>query len=201
MPEDELYSIKDVAEILNVPLVTVQNWIREGVLTPSIHSDDKTSYFRPQQIQSLAEKKEKRSSPDFEKKRILIIEDDTLVAKSLKSLLEKEGWHVFYAPLGLAALDLGVHEEFDLVITDIRMPGMNGIEALKALRVLQERFGKPQVPEIILTAYDIEEVRREAQKMGVAEFLMKPFQVPELLDIIRRHLKIQLHSDKPSLES
>lgn len=120
--------------------------------------------------------------------RVLVIEDDPLVGQSLKNLLQKEGLEVVLAPLGIAALDFGAHEAFDLVISDIRMPGMNGIQALQAIRDLCVRFGKPCAPEIILTAYNIPEIKEEAKRMGVAEFLLKPFDVQELLAVIRRHL-------------
>lgn len=134
---------------------------------------------------------------DVHSQRILVIEDDPLVSQSLKNLLEKEGFEVLVAPIGLAALDLGVHESFDLIIADIRMPGMNGLEALKALRELQSGFERPQVPEIILTAYDIREVREEAQKIGVAEFLMKPFDNEKLITLIKKHLRVANPSGEP----
>jgi CheY-like chemotaxis protein len=122
------------------------------------------------------------------RKRILLIEDEPLVGRTLKNLLRKEGLEAVVAPVGLAAMDFAANGAFDLIIADIRMPGMDGLKTLKAIRALYCEFDKPPVPEIILTAYDDPEVRQEAERMGIREFMLKPFESADFLNLLRRHL-------------
>jgi DNA-binding response OmpR family regulator len=129
------------------------------------------------------------SSPSVEgEKRILVIEDDPMVSQSIRNLLEKEGYNAVVAPVGLAAMDFAADETFVLIISDIRMPGMNGIKTLKAIRELRREFQKPPIPEIILTAYDDAEIRKEALGMGVCEFMLKPFDADELLKTVKKYI-------------
>lgn len=128
-----------------------------------------------------------KSTP--KKKRILIVEDDALVRESVKNLLEKGGYEVRLAPLGVAALDPAFMEVLDLVIADIRMPGMNGLETIKAIREVRRQFGKPAIPEIILTAYDDEPVKKEAGRMEIRAFILKPFEAKSFLGVVRKKLK------------
>jgi len=123
------------------------------------------------------------------KNRILVVEDDVLVGESIKCFLENFGYDAASVSIGLAALDLVSREHFDLIIADIRMPGMNGIETLKAIRDLQHQFNKPPIPEIILTGYADEAVEKESKRMGISDFIMKPFRTDAFLDAIRRNLK------------
>lgn len=121
--------------------------------------------------------------------RILVLEDDALVAASLKNLLEKAGFEVQTASIGLAALDLAASAPLDLVIADIRMPGMNGIQALRALRELRRHFGGSPIPEIILTAYDDAAIKKEAERMGIRDFILKPFDFDSFLALIQKRVK------------
>ncbi|PIV39621.1 MAG: DNA-binding response regulator, partial [Candidatus Omnitrophica bacterium CG02_land_8_20_14_3_00__42_8] len=77
---------------------------------------------------------------------------------------------------------------FDLIISDIRMPGTNGIEAISQIREYLKQDKKAQVPEIFITGYASEENYKQAIQLKVAEYIYKPFDMNELLDIIKRHL-------------
>ena len=72
---------------------------------------------------------------------------------------------------------------FDLVLTDIHMPGMDGIEATKALRALEERLGRPRTPIIALTADVLETGRRACREAGMDGFLTKPIEPKQLEDM------------------
>ena len=89
---------------------------------------------------------------------------------------------------GDEALELLSRDAFDLILTDVRMPKMNGLETLKAIRKLRNQFGKPPLPEIILTAYEDPEAIQEAKALGVREFLLKPFEVGEFVNALQRNL-------------
>lgn len=184
MSDENLLSIQEVTDILNVPAQSIYEWIEKGTLrTVSV---DGELCFHPREIQALFETKDSESAR--QKRSILVIDDDPLVGESLKILLGRAGYMAGMVPIGLAALDRISREVFDLILTDIRMPGMNGLETLKAIREVQSHCGKPQVPEIVMTAYDDPGVREEAERMGVREFILKPFEIQDLLGTLEKNL-------------
>lgn len=194
--KEDLISVRDVSEILSVSRRTVHDWVKKGILKPT--RVDGALHFHFRDIQSLLRRRPLDSSE--RKKRILIIEDDLLVGQSLKSLLESAGFDTDVVSIGLAALDLVSKEIFDLLIADVRMPGMDGLETLKAIRDIRRQFGEPLIPEIVLTAYDDPTVRKEAERLGVREFILKPFEVESFLSILRENLdaignEVSRHAD------
>lgn len=190
MVNQPLLSVKDVMKHLNVSRRTIYYWIDKGMLKPVRLGG--VYRFHPEDMDILLEKS--RVGEGGRKKKILAIDDDILVRESLKSLLAREGFEITMVSSGTEALDLLSKEAFDLILTDMRMPGMNGIETLKAIREARAKFGKDPLPEIILTAYDEPGVREEAKKLGVKDFLMKPFDLNEFVGVLRK----QLSSPAPS---
>lgn len=182
MAQEELLSIREVIDILSVPRHTINQWIENGTLAAVPVAG--ALRFRPADVRALFEKQ----SNGGLKGRILVIDDDPLVGQSLKILLEKSGYETLVASIGLAALDALSRETFDLILTDIRMPGMDGIETLKAVRELRRQFKKPAAPAIVITAYEDKEVKKEAECLGVRDFILKPFEIEELLAAINRNL-------------
>ena len=182
---EDLLTIQDVVQILNVPRNTVDQWVKQGTLTAVRVGAIRRFY--PGDIRRVFEE---QTGSSQRKKRILVVDDDPLVGRSLRRLLERLGFDTAVASIGLAALDLVSREVFDLIITDIRMPGMSGLEALKAIRTLRREFGKPPVPEIVITAFDDETIREEADRMGIREFIVKPFEIDELVAALKRHLNL-----------
>jgi nitrogen regulation protein NR(I) len=117
--------------------------------------------------------------------KILIIEDDTSLAWSLKHVLQVEGYNVdtaFNADEGLARAK---DNSFDVVVTDLQMPGFE-VESDKAgLELINRvRAAKPQLPIILMTAHHTTETAIEATKFGAYDYLLKPFDPAELLDMI-----------------
>lgn len=184
MAQEQLLSIQEVTQILEIPESMVQHWIKKGILHPV--SAEGVWHFYPQDIRDLFE--ERQAGAGARKNRILIIDDDPLVGESLRKLLEKTRYEARVASVGLAALDLVSRESFDLILTDIRMPGMDGIETLKAIRALRNSAGKPPLPEIVITAYFDEKIRKEAGALGVRGFILKPFEITELLSALEKIL-------------
>lgn len=184
MSQEDFLSVKDLTRILSVSHDTVYSWIDQGFLRPV--SLDEPVQFRVEDVQELVKQHLPSSAHSS---RVLIIDDDILVGNSLKILLEKSGFEVVVVPIGLAALDPILREPFDLVLADVRMPGMNGIQTLKAIRELRHQFALEEVPEIIITAYDDENVRAEATRMGISDFILKPFDFKELIAAIESNLK------------
>ncbi len=122
------------------------------------------------------------------KKRILVVDDDGLVRRSLEILLREAGYDPTVASGGQEALGFLVQRHFDLLITDIRMPGMDGLEVIQAVRQYCQEAKKPPIPEIVLTAYNDEQVKQSAIRLGVKEFLLKPFKIEGFLKVLERNI-------------
>jgi two-component system, response regulator, stage 0 sporulation protein F len=117
------------------------------------------------------------------KQVILIVDDEEGLREGLSRLLEGEGYAVIAVETGEEALQILQQTHIDLVLTDMRMPGMDGIELLKKIR---ERHGDLGV--IILTGYGQIESYIEAMNFGAIEYVSKPFKVNELKFIVNKVL-------------
>lgn len=115
--------------------------------------------------------------------RILIIEDEVKIARFLELELKHEGYEVDQSHDGREGLDKALEKEFDLIILDIMLPSMNGIEVLRKLRQSSE------VPVIMLTAKDEVMDKVVGLDMGANDYVTKPFAIEELLARIRAALK------------
>lgn len=124
-------------------------------------------------------------------KNILIIDDDRLVAKSLAKLLEKEGYNVSCVESGSQACDLIDHTGFDLIISDIRMPVVNGIETAINIKEILGKKNKAEIPIIFITGYSDEGNYKDAEKLNPADFIYKPFDKDKFLHSIKNILRDQ----------
>ena len=116
--------------------------------------------------------------------KILIVDDEKNVRLNYRMTLETEGYTIFEAVSGAAALEELVGRSFDLAILDMRMPGMDGLELLAKMR----EFGIG-VPAMIVTAYSDVPHAVKAMKLGAIDFLQKPLQPEELRRIVTEILK------------
>jgi DNA-binding NtrC family response regulator len=116
--------------------------------------------------------------------RILIIDDEGEMRELLAKVLEKNGYQVTAAADGGHALDLLEKEPMDLVVTDVRMPGMDGMEALKAIKELN-----PDTGVIVMTAFGSIDQAVQAVKEGAHDYISKPFKIDEMLLTIRNALE------------
>ena len=124
-------------------------------------------------------------------KRILVIDDEELVAESLKKLLKKSGYEVEIVRSGKEAIEKIKESDYDLIVSDIRMPDINGVEVVKKIREYLKKEGKPAVPEILITGYASKENLEEAQKLEVADYIYKPFNIREFLEVVKRNLDLR----------
>ncbi|HOW67853.1 MAG TPA: sigma-54 dependent transcriptional regulator [Candidatus Paceibacterota bacterium] len=109
---------------------------------------------------------------------ILLIEDDARAAVSLEKLLKSEGYCVVVAHRGDEGFDRAHMENFDVVITDLRLPGIDGLELIRRLHE-----AKPRLPIVLMTAFGTTETVIEATKRGAFEYLIKPFEMEDLLEV------------------
>jgi DNA-binding NtrC family response regulator len=102
-------------------------------------------------------------------RRILVVDDDAIVLEGLRVALARDGFEVVLAKSGYAAIDALSKEHFDLVLTDLKMPGLSGIRVLECSRELS-----PETPVVVLSGYAKREAADEALAKGAREFLVKP---------------------------
>ncbi len=116
-------------------------------------------------------------------KTILIVEDETVLRESLAELLAEEGYAILQAPNGQAAYDMVIQTPVDLVLSDVRMPEMDGITLLGHLQKTL-----PETPVLMLTAYGTVESAVAAMRAGAYDYLLKPVQFDDVLMKVRRAL-------------
>ena len=109
------------------------------------------------------------------KNKILIVDDELLIKECLFEVLKEKNFHVKIAESGVAALKIIKSNDLDLVITDIRMPDIDGIEILKCAKDRDSNLGV-----IVITACGSVESAVEAMKAGAFDYITKPFSVDEL---------------------
>jgi len=118
--------------------------------------------------------------------RILIVDDEKNYLVVLQALLADNGYEMLTAQNGPQALALAAEEEPDLVITDMRMPQMSGLDLIQRLKA---RFN--EMPIIVMTAYGTVENAVEAMKSGATDYISKPFENTELLLTVQKALKMR----------
>ncbi|MDD5296953.1 MAG: response regulator [Rhodocyclaceae bacterium] len=109
-------------------------------------------------------------------RRVLVIDDDPVIGKSFNRVLESKGYAVITAENGEEALRKLNAETYDLVFTDIRMPGMSGLEVAERIKASQ-----PWLPVVIITGYDTQAYQARAAAAGVSGFINKPLS-PEMIE-------------------
>ncbi len=111
--------------------------------------------------------------------KILIIDDDDQLRLSFSKLLTEEKYDVVSAASGEAGIEIVNTTALDLVILDVRLPGMNGLETFKEIKKIDATL-----PTIIVTAFGTTDTAIEAIKAGAFDYLLKPFDIPEMLNLI-----------------
>lgn len=114
------------------------------------------------------------------KTQVLVIDDDEVIREALRRILEARGYSVVTSANGFAGLEWVNKQDFDLVITDLKMPGMSGVEVLKSIRVLH-----PDIPLIMITGYSTVEGAVDAMKIGAVDYISKPF-TPDQIEVTIR---------------
>lgn len=119
------------------------------------------------------------------KKRILAVDDTAIVLTRITNTL-RDDYEVITVNSGARALKYLEMEKPDLILLDIKMAPMDGIETLREIRTMQ---GREDIPVIMLTGVEDKDVVMESAKLGICDYLLKPFQSEELIKRIRQVLK------------
>lgn len=125
------------------------------------------------------EKIKKRKPLDGKGMKILLIEDELSVRLGISCTLESAGYTVSAEENGIDGMKRFEKEDFDIVITDLRLPGADGIDVLKSLRGIS-----PDIGVIIITAFAEPKTALEAMRAGAYDYIAKPFDPGELLSVI-----------------
>lgn len=121
-------------------------------------------------------------------KSILIVEDSTTTRSLIRAVIEELGdFNIVEAPTGFDALKLLPAQDFDLVVTDINMPDINGLELINFVRSNQ-RYSN--IPLIIVTTERSEEDKKRGMALGATAYVTKPFKAQELQDVVRKVMNL-----------
>src|SRR5580765_5099761 len=118
--------------------------------------------------------------------KLLIVDDEPGYRDVLKAIFQADGYSVTTAIDGRAAFAHLKSKKFDLIISDVRMPDIDGIELLKGAREID-----PEIGVVLMTAFGTVDTAREAFKLGADDFIQKPFNNDELKTIVKRTLAKQ----------
>lgn len=116
--------------------------------------------------------------------QILIMEDELSVGQGLKMILTEEGYGVKWFTTGQSALDSFSQKRYDLLVADLRLPDMDGMDVIK-----QVKEKRPETEVVVVTGYPTVSSAVESAKMGIREYLRKPFTEDELKSIVKDALK------------
>ena len=122
-----------------------------------------------------------RQEKHHKKHNIIVIDDEATIREGVRRILAAEGYQAETSADGRTALEKIQEQDFDVVITDLKMPGMDGIEVLKTIKILQ-----PEVPVIIITGYSTVSSAVDAMKNGAFDYIAKPFGPELILDKVQK---------------
>lgn len=114
---------------------------------------------------------------------ILVVDDEPVIVQSCKRILKSEGYNISTATSGQDAINILQDKDYDLVITDLRMPEVDGIALIKWLR-----SSKPKIGVIVITGYPSQETIKDALSLGIIDYLPKPFTPSILIDVTSKAL-------------
>jgi excisionase family DNA binding protein len=189
--EEGFLTTEEVLEYLQVNLRTVYRLIKAGKI-PAVRVGRQWR-FRKRDIDAWLESQRPRAvrpvafarGPAIPtgRPRVLVVDDEASIRDLLSKTLALAEYDVDLAPDGRSALDRLRLIPYDLLITDLRMPGVDGLTVIKEARRL-----KADIPVIIITGFSSEASAIEAVNLGVSGYLTKPFRVPRVLSVAAKAL-------------
>jgi excisionase family DNA binding protein len=188
LPSDEVFlTTEEVLEYLQVNLRTVYRLIKAGKI-PAVRVGRQWR-FRKRDIDAWLDSQRTQTpsvgmptiasaapTPKSGRYRVMVVDDEASIRDLLSKTLALAEYDVDTAPDGNAALARLRDQSYDLVIADLKMPGMDGLTLIRQTKRLH-----PELPIIIITGFSTESSAIEAVNLGVAGYLTKPFRVPQVL--------------------
>ena len=134
--------------------------------------------------------KEKTIIEKREKLKILVVDDQSGMRETLSDILQDAGYTVEAAVDGYCAVKKAGKQFFDIILMDVIMPGMNGVEAIKEIKKMHTR-----TKFILMTAYSAETLINEALKLGIYQYINKPFPPEQIISLLESISKNKLKND------
>lgn len=182
MNDDHFLTTDEVLDYLQINLRTIYRLIRAGKL-PAVRVG-RLWRFRKQDIDAwLIGTRQAAGKARAERPRILVVDDEAAVRDLVAKTLASADYDVETASDGPEALTRLRASEYDLLITDLKMPGMDGLSVIR-----EARRHAAEMPIVIITGYSTEASAIEAINLGVQGYLTKPFRVPRVLFVTARAL-------------
>lgn len=119
---------------------------------------------------------------------ILVVEDDLISSKAIQGILRSFGATVFWASNGFEAIELTKHNDIDLILMDIQMPIMDGVEAAKRIRKGEAGESSTNIKIIVISAYGMEEDKQFFMDSGADDFIHKPVTIEGLMAVLQVNL-------------
>jgi excisionase family DNA binding protein len=203
--EENIFTIDEVSKYLKIPKSTIYKLCQRNQMPFS--KIGKQLRFRKTSVDNWLSEKETREpqienrpiprsfseggsskSEEGEPERILLVDDDNLVLKAISRLLAIHGYEVTVVRTGQEALQQVKESRFSLLITDISMPGLDGIQTIKRIREFNKIADRSSIPEIIITGYIDTTAEEEAESLGITDYVYKPFQNAEFINTVKRKI-------------
>ena len=134
---------------------------------------------------------ETSSTLNYGNKRILIVDDNRINQVVTKRILEKKDFECEVAGDGTTAIQIVRENHFDLILMDVNMPGISGLDASKEIRKFNDK-----IPILALTAVEVEEIREEIKTAGMSDIIIKPYDVQQFYQIVFKNLSISRKIEK-----
>ncbi|MDP1854340.1 MAG: response regulator [Candidatus Omnitrophota bacterium] len=181
IPKSTLYKLSQRKEIPSVKIgkqlrfrkSSLDKWISEGEAESVVSVPNEP-------LASQADKEAVSKTNN-----VLLVDDDTLVRRSIAKLLNTCGYNVDSAASGEEALEKAKSKSFDLIVADVRMAGMDGIEAIEKIREFYNKSQKTPPQEIVITGYMDTQAEERANRLGIEDYLYKPFSVSEFISAVK----------------
>jgi excisionase family DNA binding protein len=193
MAEEGFLTTEEVLEYLQVNLRTVYRLIKAGKI-PAVRVGRQWRFRkrdidawlesqRPRQSRGSGTASAARAAAVTARPRVLVVDDESAIRELLSKTLALAEYDVDLAPDGRTALERLRIIPYDLLITDLKMPGVDGLTVIREARRL-----KADIPVIIITGFSTEASAIEAVNLGVSGYLTKPFRVPRVLAVAAKAL-------------
>jgi excisionase family DNA binding protein len=180
-PNDEIFlTTEEVLRYLQVNLRTVYRLIKAGKI-PAVRVG--RQWLDSQRPGTGGTAASTATQPRNGRQRVLVVDDEASIRDLLSKTLALAEYDVDTAPDGTSALDRMRAFTYDLLIADLKMPGMDGLTLIR-----QAKRIKADLPVIIITGFSTESSAIDAVNLGVAGYLTKPFRVPQLLAAVSKAL-------------
>jgi excisionase family DNA binding protein len=182
MNDDHFLTTEEVIDYLHVNLRTVYRLLKKGL--PGFRVGRQWR-FRKKDIDAWLERNRPvgQTPEPPERPRILVVDDEPAVRELLVKMLTDADYDVDAAPDGPTAVDLLGRSEYDLLITDLRMPGMDGLSVIR-----EARRKSSDMAVVVVTGFSTEASAIEAINLGVSGYLTKPFRLPRVLQVAAKAL-------------